>query len=65
MQATGDLHDQIIKAFPHVAEDIVDNPKDFHAAERVFNQDAVFGNEAVRGFFFQREVAAFGLLDRL
>src|SRR5438034_379949 len=65
MKATGNFHNQIIKPVPQVAEGIVNNAKDFHPTQAMFNPNSLARNETIGRFFLKGQVSTFGLLGRL
>src|SRR5258708_31740976 len=65
VQAASNFDDQVIKPLPHIAEDIMNNAKDFDPSEGMFNRNALMRNSRIPAFFFWRQFASFGFLGGL
>ena len=65
MQATSNIHHQIIKACLGVAEDVFDNPTAFDTANDMFHDDAYAVHNSVEESVCQRQLLTAGLLARL
>ena len=65
MQTTGGFHDQVIKAFSHVTENIVHDTKDFDAANAVLYPDAFFRDLPVLFFLLYAQLLSFWFFGRL
>jgi hypothetical protein len=55
VQATRNLHDEIIKVSGGIAKDIVHNAAPFDPSNDMFNKDPNTGNDLVLGFVFSTE----------
>src|SRR5258708_25921361 len=65
MQATGNVHEQVIKTRAQVAVDISHDAKDFDAAQRMLNANAHAGDGGIDGLLLGGQLPTFGFLGGL